>query len=399
MIQQSRGYLLATLPALDMLTEPWQYNLLALRYFALTEAGTDVSSGMQSLALLGSQLDPGNQALLAMALEKWQPGNDSTISLLSNLAGTGIRTSTGIHWENDGSWSWMNNSTTTTAMVTYALARVEDAPALLPEAVRYLVSTQTQSGDWWSAYETGWSVLAMNEVLRNSGELASGYDFSSMLNGRELITGQADGSSQLEAAYASIPVEDLYSEAPNALVFNRSEGDGNLYYRAHLQVYRPAEEVQPYGHGLSISRVYADLSDREGILFTQKGEAGQLIQVQLTLVLENDSYYLMVEDQIPAGAEILDTRLKTSRQDLEEYQASAPFKNGWGWWYFNAPLVQDDRVTWAANFLPAGTYQLTYTISLAHPGEYQVLPSRAWQVYFPEVQAISAGEKFVIEAQ
>ncbi len=397
MIQQSRGYLLATLPALDMLTEPWQYNLLALRYFALTEAGTDVGSGMQSLALLSTQLDPGNQALLAMALEKWQPGNESTKSLLSNLAGTGIRTSTGIHWENDGSWSWMNNATTTTAMVAYALARVENAPALLPEVIRYLVSTQTHAGDWWSAYETGWAVLAMNEVLRNSGELSSGYDFSSMVNGRELISGQADGSSQLEAAYASIPVEDLYSEAPNALVFNRSEGSGNLYYRAHLQVYQSAEEVQPYGHGLSISRVYADLSDPEDILFTQKGEAGQLIQVYLTLVLEHDSYYLMVEDHIPAGAEILDTRLRTSRQDLEEYQASAPFNNGWGWWYFNVPLVLDDRVTWAANFLPAGTYQLTYTISLAHPGEYQVLPSRAWQAYFPEVQAISAGEKFVIE--
>ena len=398
MIQQSRGYLLATLPALEMLSEPWQYNLLALRYFALTEAGTDVSSGMQALASLSSQLDPGSQALLAMALEKGQPGNDSTRSLLSNLAGTGIRTSTGIHWENDENRRfWMNNTTTTTAIVTYALARVEEAPDLYPEAVRYLVSTQTQAGDWWSAYETGWSVLALNEVLRKSGELDSGYEFSSTVNGRDLISGQAQGSSQLEAAYASIPVEDLYPEEPNALVINRSEGSGVLYYRSHLQVYRPAEDVQPYGHGLTISRVYADLSDPEDINFTQKGEIGQLIQVQLTLVLENDSYYLMVEDQIPAGAEILDTRLKTSRQDLEEYQAAAPFKNGWGWWYFNTPLVLDDRVTWAVNFLPAGTYQLTYTISLTHPGEYQVMPARAWQVYFPEVQAISAGEKFVIE--
>ncbi|MCK5794197.1 MAG: Ig-like domain-containing protein, partial [Anaerolineales bacterium] len=374
MIQQARGYLLATLPALEMLSEPWQYNLLALRYFALTEAGTDVSSGMQALASLSSQLDPGSQALLAIALEKGQPGNDSTRSLLSNLAGTGIRTSTGIHWENDENRrSWMNNTTTTTAIVTYALARVEEAPDLYPEAVRYLVSTQTQAGDWWSAYETGWSVLALNEVLRKSGELDSGYEFSSTVNGRELISGQAQGSSQLEAAYASIPVEDLYPEEPNALVINRSEGSGVLYYRSHLQVYRPAEDVQPYGHGMTISRVYADLSDPEDINFTQKGEIGQLIQVQLTLVLENDSYYLMVEDQIPAGAEILDTRLKTSRQDLEEYQAAAPFKNGWGWWYFNTPLVLDDRVTWAVNFLPAGTYQLTYTISLAHPGEYQVL--------------------------
>ena len=381
-----------------MLSEPWQYNLLALRYFSLTEAGTDVNSGMQALASLSSQLDPGSQAMLAMALEKWQPGNDLTRSLLSNLAGTGIRTATGIHWENgENRWSWMNNTTTTTAIVTYALARVEESPEILPEAVRYLVSAQAQEGDWWSAYETGWSVLALNEVLRKSGELVSEYEFSSTVNGRELISGQAEGSSQLEAAFASIPVEDLYSEEPNALVINRSEGSGILYYRSHLQVFRPAEDVQPYGHGLSISRVYADLSDPESVNIAQKGEIGQLMQVQLTLVLENDSFYLMVEDQIPAGAEILDTRLNTSRQDLEEYHVAAPFKNGWGWWYFNTPHVLDDRVTWAANFLPAGTYQLTYTISLAHPGEYQVLPARAWQVYFPEVQAISAGEKFVIE--
>ncbi len=398
MIQQARGYLLATLPALEMLTEPWQYNLLALRYFALTEAGIDVNNGMQALVSLSSQLDPGSQALLAIALEKGQPGNDSTRSLLSNLAGTGSRTSTGIHWENgENSRSWMNNTTTTTAIVTYALAKVDESPGLLPEAVRYLISTQTPAGDWWSAYETGWSILALNEVLRNSGELSSGYDFSSAVNGTELISGRAEGLSQMETVYASLPVENLYSDDPNALTINRSEGSGTLYYKSHLQVYRPAEEVKSYGHGLSLSRVYASLADPEEVKFTQGGEVGELIQVQLTLVLENDSYYLMVEDKIPAGAEILDTRLKTSRQDLEEYQAAAPFKNGWGWWYFNAPLVFDDRVSWAANFLPAGTYQLTYTISLAHPGEFQVLPAHAWQVYFPEVQAISAGEKFVVE--
>ncbi len=399
MIQQARGYLLATLPALDMLSEPWQYNLLALRYFALTESGTDVSSGIKTLATLSSQLDPASQALLAMALEKDQPGNDTTRSLLSNLAGTGIRTSTGIHWENDEiSRSWMNNTTTITAIVTYALARVDEAPALVPEAVRYLVSAQTPAGDWWSAYETGWSILALNEVLKNTAEFTSGYAFSSSVNGTELISGEAEGSSQLEAGYASLPVEDLYPEEPNALVINRSEGNGNLYYKAHLQVYRSAEDVQPYGRGLSLSRVYADLTGPENVRFTQEGKTGQLIQVQLTLVLEHDSYYLMVEDHIPAGAEILDTRLKTSRQDLEQYQAAAPFKDGWGWWYFNIPRVFDDRITWAANFLPAGTYQLTYLISLAHPGEYQVLPARACQVYFPEIQAISAGEKFVIES-
>jgi uncharacterized protein YfaS (alpha-2-macroglobulin family) len=208
-----------------------------------------------------------------------------------------------------------------------------------------------------------------------------------------------DGSIGIEASTASLPIDKLYSTDPNALVINRTEGEGRLYYKAHLLVFRPAADIKPFGKGISISRVYADINNKNEVSFTQSGEVGNLIQVRLTLVLEHDLHYLIVEDKIPAGAEVLDTRLNTSRQDLAEYQASSPFKNGWGWWYFNQPVVYDNRVVWAANYLPAGTYQLVYTISLTHPGEYQVLPARAWQQYFPETQAISAGEVFVVEVK
>ena len=400
MIQQARGYLLATLPAVDMLAEPWQYNQLAFRYFALTEAGIDTSGGMLELASLRSQLSPYARAVLALAIENQIPGNEQARTLFSDLVGTGVRTSTGIHWENPESCRcWLNNTTTTTAIVTYALARADADSGTLPEAVRYLVSTSGPGGDWGSAYETSWAVLALNEVMKTNGDLSTKFEYSSAVNGTEVINGQAEGPAQLEAVTASVPVGTLYAEDPNALVINRGEGDGTLYYKAHLLVSRPAEDVPPFGKGMSISRVYADFSN-EGIpIFTQSGTAGALLQVQLTLVLENDAHYLMVEDRIPAGVEILDTRLKTTQQDTEEYLVSAPFRNGWGWWYFNPPTVFDDRVTWSVNYLPAGTYQLTYSISLTHPGEYQVLPARGWEVYFPETQAVSAGEKFIIHSE
>ncbi|MCJ7734685.1 MAG: hypothetical protein MUP11_09060, partial [Anaerolineales bacterium] len=280
LINQARGYLLATLPAVEMLTETWQYDQLAVRYFALTEAGTDVIGGMKDLAALSSQIDPSSQALLAVALEAQLPGNSQTQTLLSNLGSMAIRTATGTHWENSNdSRTWLNNSTTTTAMVVYALARIEDSPGLLPEAVRYLVSAKTPEGDWRSAYETGWAILALNEVLKTTGDFSSGYDFSSIVNGTELISGRAEGPTQLEAAGASLPVESLYAEEPNALVINRSEGDGTLYYKAHLLVYRPAEDVQPYGRGLSLSRVYADFNEDNKVRFTQSGSTGDLLEV------------------------------------------------------------------------------------------------------------------------
>ncbi|MCK5641886.1 MAG: hypothetical protein KAJ19_13870, partial [Gammaproteobacteria bacterium] len=313
MMQQARGYLLATLPGVEMLSEPWQYNQLAFRYFALTEAGIDTSGGMLELASHSSQLSPSAQAILALALETQMPGNEEARTLLSNLVGTGVRTATGIHWENPpGCRCWLNNTTTTTAMVTFALARADSASGTLPEAVRYLVSTTRPRGDWGSAYETGWAILALNEVLAATGDLSADYAFSCAVNGTEVISGQAEGSAQLEAVTASVPVGTLYAKDPNALVLNRGEGDGTLYYKAHLIVSRPAEDVPPFGKGISISRVFADFKADGTPIFTQEGDVGDLIQVQLTLVLENDSHYLMVEDRIPAGAEILDTRLKTT---------------------------------------------------------------------------------------
>jgi uncharacterized protein YfaS (alpha-2-macroglobulin family) len=121
------------------------------------------------------------------------------------------------------------------------------------------------------------------------------------------------------------------------------------------------------------------------------------VRVRVTLTLENEAYFLALEDYIPAGAQILDTSLKNSQMGAETVDPGAPFEEGWGWWYFNEPDVAVDHITWTANYLPAGTYELRYTLVLVHPGEYQVLPARAWEVYFPEVQGSSAGNQFVIE--
>ena len=399
LIQNARGYLLATLPAVEMLTQDWQYNLLAFKYFALAESGIEVSSGMLSLIPFSSQISPANQALLALALESQLPGNEHSRSLYSNLASSAIHTATGTHWESPETCRcWLDNTVSTTAMINYALARTGGFSDLISQSTRYLVAGRSAGGDWGSAYASAWSILALNEVLLQSGELWNSYEFSAGVNGSDLITGLAEGPGGLEAATASLPIEQLYPDHPNALTITHGEGEGNLYYKTHLQVYRPAADVQPFGKGLSISRVYADIDLEDPVVFTQSANVGDLIQVQLTLVVENDLRYLVVEDRIPAGAEVLDTRLNTSRQDQVEYQAGAPLKDGWGWWYFNKPAAYDHRVVWAADFVPAGTYQLVYTISLTHPGEYQILPARAWQQYFPEVQAVSAGDMFTVDS-
>lgn len=114
------------------------------------------------------------------------------------------------------------------------------------------------------------------------------------------------------------------------------------------------------------------------------------VMVRLTLTLPNDMYQLMVQDTIPAGFEIFNPRLKTSQLGsggepsvTPDYDPSNPFGKGWGWWYFNDPGIYDDHILWTSDYVPAGTYQLTYMLIPYTRGEYRAIPARAWQFNFP----------------
>ncbi len=58
--------------------------------------------------------------------------------------------------------------------------------------------------------------------------------------------------------------------------------------------------------------------------------------------------------------------------------------------------MYDDHITWSAEYLPAGTYELTYTLVVIQPGQFQVIPAQAHQVYFPEVRGVSQGDVFEV---
>jgi len=339
--------------------------------------------------------------LLALTLESRTPGDTRARSLLANLEASALRSASGAHWESD-STSWRNPGTPnyTTATVIYALAQQDAANLLLQDAVRYLSAHRNIHGYWNSTYENSWSLLALTEVMKGTGELNASFDFSADLNGANISAGQANA---LVPVTTSTLLDGLQLALPNALNITRAEGVGRLYYRAALFADRAAETAPALNQGMEISRVYTDFDceDECPPLTTAQLIPGAKLKVQLTLSLPEDSYYVMVEDAIPAGTEILNQRLKTAQlgepsESTALYDPENPFANGWGWWLFSEPQIGDERIEWAADYLPAGTYVLSYTLIPLQAGEYRVLPAHAWQSYFPEVQGTSAGEVFRI---
>ena len=398
MIATAVDYLTAALPSLDMLVEPWQLDRHAFVHFVLSEAGEGDIVGAAALYAAKSSLNPWAQAFLALTFENLIPGDERSQVLYSELESSAQRSATGAHWENqDDSWQNMSTTLQSTAVVLYTLATQDPASPLVADALRYLMAHRSASGAWSSSYESAWTLMALAQVMQGTGELSGEFDFFADLNDKPMVSGEAGGSSQLTAIESNAPISDLHPYEPNSLLITRGDGVGRLYYNTHLNVYLPVEEATPLERGITISRKYYPAGvncQEEDCSAVERAGNGELVTVRLTLTIPETTYYLMVEDYIPAGAEILDVSLNTSQE--AQYDPSTVFDMGWGWWEFGSPRIYDDHISWAANQLPPGTYELVYQIVTLLPGEYRVLPPRAYQLYFPEVQGNGAGEVFEI---
>ena len=391
-----------------------ELDRLVFENYALTRYEAGDQAQVQALYQVKEKLSPWARALLALSLEALSPGSREAAELLSSLQTGAVRSATGVYWSfaegEAGRMAAQFNMHTVlsnSAVVIFALAAHEPTSPLVADALRYLMYNRLADGGWYGSYTTAWSLIALAEVVKGTGELSGSFSFAALVNGNILAEGQAGGGEQLNPVVAQMPVKRLYADYPNQLTIRRDGGQGRLYYTAALNVSRPVAEIAPLSQGLSIQRAYypAGQACPQGQCApVQSSAAGQKITVRLTLTLAEPVYYLAVEDYIPAGAEILDTHLKTSQlgEDLgpqvqTQYDPRHPFASGWGWWWFDDARIYDDHIAWTASYLPEGVYELTYTLVILQPGLYQVLPAHAWQMYFPEVQANSAGGTFEIK--
>jgi len=403
------------LPVIETITD---LDRLTFIQYSLSSVGEADIDQVNQLYQQRNQLNPWAQSLLALTLESLIADNDQARTILSELETSAIRSASSAHWDfisgEDSllfAQSNMHTTLSNTAVVLYALAQRDPGSPLVTDTIRYLMAHRGAEGAWSSTYTTTWILLALNEVMKGTGELGGDFTFDAVLNQNPIAEGQASGVDQLNPVTVQIPGQRLYSEYPNSLVIRRDAGQGRLYYSTSLKAYQFADQVTTLSQGLSIEKAFcqypasADNLEQECTPI-DSAQAGERVKVKISLILPNDIYYLAVEDFIPAGSEILDTRLLTSEQGLEgepeavvTYDPSQPFSKGWGWWLFNPEQIYDDHITWTANYLPAGSYQLTYTITALQAGEYQVIPAKAWQLYFPEVQGHSAGSLFTIRPQ
>jgi len=415
-LQRAGTYLSGLKPEITMDTQGAELDEITFVQFVLTQAKAFDEALVGKLYDARDRMSPSSRALLAYILNKINPADARGHDLVSNLESSAILTASGAHWETPPENIFTTGSPIyTTSVVVFVLAQLDSANPVVFNAVRYLAAHRNAKGLWSMGHENAWAMMALNEAMVGFGDLTADFAFHATLNGGPLASGDVSGNQVLVPTNAQVPLEFLSPTLPNLLTIQREDGVGRLYYRAVLNVNRPVEDVKPIDAGMTIDRVYrssdctSDSTNSSGRkcppLSTLQLGSDKPVTAQLTLVLPHDSHYVMVEDFIPAGMEILNRSLKTSQQGIEETNASAqvqfddsnPFADGWGWWLFHEPQIRDDGILFSADYLPAGTYVLTYTLIPLQTGEYRVLPAHAWESFFPEVQGTSAGAVFEIK--
>jgi uncharacterized protein YfaS (alpha-2-macroglobulin family) len=407
-LQNGLNFLSGELLSPSRLGTTWRANRQAFMLYVLAEAGQPDVGRTTVLFDNRAKLSHYARAYLALTFYLIDASERSQIqTLLSDLNSAAVLSATGAHWQENSQdwWNW-NTDTRSTAIVLDALARLDPDNELAPNAVRWLMVART-AGHWETTQETAWSLIALTDWMVATGELWGDYGWGVQLNGELLGQGNVTRENVQDETTLQVAVADLIQQQANQLFIEKGEGPGRLYYTAHLQTFLPVEEVKALNRGVIVGREYTlascnlqELDEGETCPRVDRVAVGETVRVKLTIIAPNDLYYVVVEDPIPAGSEAVDLSLQTTSVvgEAPELRRTDPWSwYGWGWWWFSHSELRDEKAVLFATYLPAGTYEYTYLIRTGLAGEYKVLPTTAYEMYFPEVFGRGDGMVFQID--
>ena len=397
------------------IAHPADVNQKALLLYALAAAGGRDAALVPSRALFEqqrAQLGNWGRAYLLLALtESGAAADDVQVrSLFNDLAGATIPSANGNHWEDPSEkrGSFLT-STATTALATLAIARNRPDHALVAQTVRWLVIGRG-ANEWHSSVDRAMGVLALSSYAVFTGELAGDYSYAVELDAKDILTGFVKPNAKPTTATKAVPLSQFKPGTTSLLAFTRDyQRPGRLYYTLDLRYVTPAKAIDALNRGFAVSHQYTPLDAPTKPVTSAK--LGETVRVTVTVMVQSDHAYVVVNDPLPAGLEPVDARLKNVDPALKnrldnELAAAAKKQFGgdayyapWYRWYYSPwhqADLRDDRAVLSATRLPKGIYEYVYYARAIAPGDFFVAPAHAEETYFPEVFGRSDSSRFVV---
>jgi uncharacterized protein YfaS (alpha-2-macroglobulin family) len=270
---------------------------------------------------------------------------------------------------------------------------------LIPKLAAGLLAHRVQ-GRWHNTQESVWVLLALNRYFRSYEKVTPDFVARVWLGdgfaGEHRFQGRTTETHQVDIPMAAVPA----TETP---LWIAKDGPGRLYYRVGMR-YAPQDlRLAPLERGFSVVRRYAGVDDpadvRQDADGTWRIKAGATVKVSLQMVAPSRRYHVALMDPLPAGLEPLNPALAMSPTPPPD--PAAPDRAPYGWWWYRPwyehENLRDDRVEAFAALLWEGVHDYTYYARATTPGRFVASPTKAEEMYAPEVFGRSGTDVVVVE--
>lgn len=284
--------------------------------------------------------------------------------------------------ERSGCWQCFESNTRTTALILQALIETQPENSLVPKIVRWLIDEQ-RVGRWRTTQENIYVVDALATYVRSYEKDEPNFRAKITMDGRailnELFKGRSFNVSQSTVPFTQITLGKQYP------VNISKDGQGRLYYGIRMNYY-PKGETPAKDEGFSVVKVIETLDGSRTDIYTP----GSILKVTLTISSNQYRHFVVVDDPVPAGFEVVNTSFETTATNLDE---GGPRKRRRNDYTYNHVEKYDDRVLLFADSFSPGAHSYTYLVQALRSGSYQMPATRAEGMYEPEVfgQTASSG--------
>ena len=362
-------------------------DLRAYMAYSLALSGVTDKAVLDSVWEQRSGLSPYGAAMLGLAMDL---AKDSRTAELATIVEQGATVD-----EQTAQWKLTRDpmldfdtdaSPEATAFAAKFLSKVHPDSPLLPKAAFWLV-THRNEGYWWdSTKQTAFVVYGLTDFLKESGELKPNYSLEVLLNDKLVASRQFKESEAFSPGLVNLRIGPDQLGQTNRVVI-RKKGSGRLYWSLRGEYYSDEKKLTNAGSfNLTLAREYFKLSPlRENGRVRYKldplngaVQVGDTLAVRLT-VSGSEWKYMMVEDPIPAGTELIE------HDNLYELTEKPSW---WNWWFTRREL-HDDRAAFFQTYFSRGAQEYVYLLKVVNPGVFRVSPGKVEPMYQPSYFATS----------